>query len=510
MSTELPALDPVLAASIAALPARLVQRATKLLAQRPEWQVSSSGESTLVVIGKATVTVSSPQDVSCDCLLAPECAHRAAVISASPVAESVAEVAADHTVAAEVAVSDSDAYLNESQCSAMEFAISTVAAVVSIGLGELTVAERTRLMQAVHLARNAGLHRLAGALTAMYGTPSSDTLRDAALAVHELQRAHREGSVTAHEIGVARRAFTVTTGLRLHGVCCEPVLTGSGYAGVVTTLVDDEGRTYSVNTVRPGAADDVPTAYQTPAGLGDLLATHAQLGRGQLLLTSATVSAEGRLGTGRSVRASMSSKPAEPPRLPEGISDVTGTVNGVRPQGDTAALVVTTESGSIRSFTPTAAATELGALRLLRVVAARPGTTVRLRVRAGEILALTLPDSEEPDSEEGLFPGLDQPPASSGRAVLADSGEAAEAMYAAITPDEILGRWALRAATAGRRLVRRSIGAIDDDVRWLGEHGSPHRAELLSRLREVGYSQSASDAEFATAWLAVALAGSLQ
>ena len=43
-------------------------------------------------------------------------------------------------------------------------------------------------------------------------------------------------------IGTARRAYRPGGSLRVHGVCREPVIAATGYGGVVTHLVSEDGR----------------------------------------------------------------------------------------------------------------------------------------------------------------------------------------------------------------------------------------------------------------------------
>ena len=495
----LPALDPALAAEISALPDRLVRRASKLTEQQSEWQIEVTGAAVRVTIGTATVTVTPPGEVSCDCLLAPNCAHRAAVIASSPIADGTPEAPETTSVSPPPGSGDERSGITENQYAALVLAENAIGTVVAAGTAELAVAERAHLMRAVHLARNTGLHRVAATLTALHADPSVSTLREAALAVYELRRAADALSVTRHDIGTARRSYAVSGSLRLDGLWCEPVLTASGYAGVVTTLADADGTPYTVNTVRPGIAADVPRAYRTPAGLGDLLATHAEISRGRMLLTSATVSAEGRLGTGRNVRASLSAAPSSPQRLPDGVIEVTGEVVGAQPREGTAALVLTGPSGKRLEFHPAPAAMELAATAMIRAIAARPGTRVTVRVRGAQLLAVRRDAAFWPDDDtrDWLFPGLDSPSAPSPAAVLAPGDDGS---HSAVTPDEVLARWTDRVAIAGRPALSRGAAQLADDVAWLRSHASPHRADLLEHL--------STGTDLTRRWLAVAIAAS--
>ena len=218
-----------------------------------------------------------------------------------------------------------------------------------------------------------------------------------------------------------------------------------------------------------------------------------------MLLTSATVSAEGRLGTGRSVRASLSGTPSSPGRLPDGVIEVTGEVAGAQPREGTAALVLTGPPGRRLEFHPSTAATELGATAMIRAIAAQPGTRVTLRVRGAQLLAVRRDPAFWPDDDTRawLFPGLDSPSAPSPAAALAPGDDGS---HSAVTPDEVLARWADRVAVAGRPALDRGAAQLTGDVAWLRSHASPHRADLLEQL--------SSGTELTRQWLAVAIASS--
>lgn len=95
----------------------------------------------------------------------------------------------------------------------------------------------------------------------------------------------------------------------MYGACREPVLTATGYGGVVTHLVTDDGRWLSVADVKPGGAARARGAGAAPLALGAVGLDHARLSRGGLLISGATVSGDGRLGAGRGVRATPVAAP---------------------------------------------------------------------------------------------------------------------------------------------------------------------------------------------------------
>ncbi|WP_326639603.1 hypothetical protein OG884_33625 [Streptosporangium sp. NBC_01755] len=104
-------------------------------------------------------------------------------------------------------------------------------------------------------------------------------------------------------VGTARRAYRQGEGLRVYGVCREPVISATGYGGVVTHLVAEDGRWFSVADVRPGGSARARGAATATVALGAAALDHARLARGGLLISGATISPEGRLGAGRGVRA---------------------------------------------------------------------------------------------------------------------------------------------------------------------------------------------------------------
>ncbi|MBB5953618.1 hypothetical protein FHS29_000188 [Saccharothrix tamanrassetensis] len=173
---------------------------------------------------------------------------------------------------------------------------------------------RAELLRAVHTARVAGLHRaaagglrIASALTAARTGDSSfdrETLTaelvDLLLLCHDLRTATE---ATTELRGTARREYRPIGALRLYGLCTEPVLTTSGYGGVVTHLVDDSGVLWTVPAIMPGGPERITAAADGPVAIGESGLTHRRLGRGGLLLSGGTASPDHRLGAGKSVRA---------------------------------------------------------------------------------------------------------------------------------------------------------------------------------------------------------------
>ncbi|GAA1340695.1 hypothetical protein GCM10009660_26190 [Catellatospora bangladeshensis] len=187
------------------------------------------------------------------------------------------------------------------------------AAILRAGATGSGAVVRAELLRAVHTARVAGLHRaaagglrVAAALAAARAGDSTfdrevltAELVDLLLLCHDLRTADR---ATAELRGTARREYRPVGALRLYGLCTEPVVTTSGYGGVVTHLVDDSGALWTVPAIMPGGAERVAVA-DGPVAIGESGLTQRRLGREGLLLSGGTASPDHRLGAGKAVRA---------------------------------------------------------------------------------------------------------------------------------------------------------------------------------------------------------------
>jgi hypothetical protein len=124
------------------------------------------------------------------------------------------------------------------------------------------------------------------------------------------------GPVQASWVGSARRAYEPVPPLRLTGLCSEPVVSAAGFAGVVTYLLDTQGRLWTVGNVAPGSPQRCAAAYREPVQVGDVAHPHVALGRTGLHVRGAAGSADGRLSAGRgaaAVRATGAPWDREPP-----------------------------------------------------------------------------------------------------------------------------------------------------------------------------------------------------
>ncbi|WP_212998501.1 SWIM zinc finger family protein [Winogradskya consettensis] len=317
------ALPPVPAAvtadAVSVLPARLRSRLDQSVAQATTWPVRQAGaQITVHPDDRTTITLSTPvttpADATCSCLLSPRCLHRAAVLSAAPVAP--AEPAPNPQVAAALP----PAQVSDAQRDAARGLWSAAAAVLSTGIPGAGAVAQADLLRAVHQARATGLHtpatyaiRVVEHLrSAHHDNPAfrlstlTDDLRDL------LTACHRVSTGDASATGVARRDYEPVGDLRLHGLFCEPVRAATGHAGAVTYLADANGRLWVISDIKPATPDTAAQISPTgaPVDLGEVRLSHHDLSRAGLLAVNAHASPSGRLSHGRArqaVRATGSS-----------------------------------------------------------------------------------------------------------------------------------------------------------------------------------------------------------
>ncbi|MFD6917168.1 hypothetical protein [Streptomyces virginiae] len=349
MSTELPPVaTEVLAEAVENLTARLRKKldaATEGCAAGAVLEADGTvtlrfGEDALVTLRPGPAgTITTADQATCSCLLAPRCLHRAAALGAAPLADTPPEpaaepdpgpaaaptaAAADPTGSAEPAASAAPAgpvgatvpatpALTAAQLRAAGALWHVAAEALAAGVTAGGAVVQAELLRAAHTARLAGLIRAeAAALRVVRGLRAAREHR-AGQRLGDLTDAFREllhtagllaaGSADPALTGTARRAYAPGGSLQVHGLCREPVLSATGYGGVVTHLLAADGTPYSVSDVRPGGLARARGAGSASVALGGATLDHAGLARGGLRIVGATVSAEGRLGAGRGVRA---------------------------------------------------------------------------------------------------------------------------------------------------------------------------------------------------------------
>ena len=202
---------------------------------------------------------------------------------------------------------------------------TAVARLLDVGATSAGVVVTGEILRAVHTCQVLGLHRAAAAglrvaqgLARLRADEPEFRLADLRNDIAEVLAVTRRlaaGQDDPSTIGVARRAYEPVGGLRLYGLCCEPIVARSGYAGCVTTFVDAAGKLWALSDVQPGDAERARYAYLAPIGLGDVALSHQAAVRAGVHLGEARASADGRLGRGQQVRAVRASGVAwtEPP-----------------------------------------------------------------------------------------------------------------------------------------------------------------------------------------------------
>ncbi|MFI5532932.1 hypothetical protein ACIA8O_30790 [Kitasatospora sp. NPDC051853] len=345
-TTALPPAAPELtAAAVGALTSRLAKKLDATVEQYAQLPVEpAEGGGVTVRCGEDAVVTLAPgpdgvlrteEQASCGCLLAPRCLHRAALLQLCPLADAAAPEAVAPPSSAPGAPATADgpapeptqpaqsvqpaaepeapATATAAQVKAADSLWAAAAAVLAAGLPSAGAVPQAELLRAAHTARLAGLLRAeAAALRVVRGLrgararTGSRPLAGLTAALRELLLTTalvRAGRGDAALVGTARRAYQAGGALRVTGVFREPVLTATGYGGVVTHLVDADGRWYSVADVRPGGPGRARGAADAPVAIGAAAMDHRQLSYGGLLISGATVSADGRLGSGKGVKA---------------------------------------------------------------------------------------------------------------------------------------------------------------------------------------------------------------
>ncbi|MEU6256965.1 hypothetical protein [Streptomyces sp. NPDC047043] len=354
MNPELPPVAPeVVAAAVEGLTSRLRKKldaavetyaATPVAVEGAVRRVRCGEDAEVILTPGPSGAVTDAEQAVCNCLLAPRCLHRAAVLGACPVADpdtvgdmaTIAERSGGPAGTGPVKEADGSRVVvhdvvpapgldeaavqatppaapTEGQVDAATSLWEAAAAALAAGVPAAGAVAQAELLRAAHTARLAGLHRAeAAALRVVRGLRGARA-RHAGHRLTDLVASLREllliaGLLAAADpdpvlIGTARRSYRPEGSLRVHGVCREPVISATGYAGVVTHLASDDGRWFTFADVKPGGPARARGAATAPVALGSGTLDHAQLSRGGLLISGATLSPDGRLGAGKGVRA---------------------------------------------------------------------------------------------------------------------------------------------------------------------------------------------------------------
>ncbi len=320
---DLPHIQPqVLAAIAESVPARLRKKLDKNPAAAKDWDWSQSESRWTIDAGNEQVhletvdnAITLAEQVSCSCLLSPRCFHVLSVLS-------VLELADASQIEPPIPDQDEDAEPEEipeefsaAQTEAALVMWNAAATILATGARAAGTLLQSHLLRAIHECRSQGLHRLqAAGLRVMQNIRllreehdafrSEDLLNDfTELLKIAWTLSQPDANPTQEDLGVARRKYTPAGSLRLEGLLTEPILTRSGFSGVVTYLIAEDGTLGSVSNVRPGKSDRIQEAYQTGVELGGLSVPHRALNRQGLLVQKATRSPDGRLGNSKDCRA---------------------------------------------------------------------------------------------------------------------------------------------------------------------------------------------------------------
>ncbi|PVC93817.1 hypothetical protein [Streptomyces sp. CS147] len=621
---RLPPVAPeVTATLVESLSPRLRKRldaAVTKLAARP---VHRDGDTTTIEVDDETElrlhapggVVAQVEDVTCGCLLAPACVHRAAAACAAPPADAAPEPAEQPTPeAAGTASADADAVTGggsvatdpppvtdpatatamvpasaphrasgtdsapgpgpapapgltpdaappetatPDQRAAADALWAAGAAVLEAGVDGAGAVAQSALLRAAHTARLRHLPRAAGAAlsvvtllrAARAGDPSYRTAELVTALAELLGTARRVATATGTELaavrGRVRRPYSPDGSLRLYGLFTEPVVTDSGHGGVRTWVAGADGRLFTVGDVAPGGVGRALGVADRAVRLGDTALTHRELGRAGLAVSGATVSPDGRLGAGKSVKAVTARGAAwtEPPlaalwetppaeqaaralRSTSRYADPDGTgsdllfldvelVGAVREPGGTCLLALG-EGGVPLRLTAADDDPALAHRDNLALLAAAPGTRLRIigRLIPAAHPRLTLLACSHPTGEGTIDLGLDR----LRRADLPDP--AAPAHFAppqpagpgAQSPLYLLERRVEQTVPAGRAALG-LLGDVAAETRRIRRGGLPTAAGLLTALcasaaqRErdhFGRLLPADTDGFAAYWLAAA------
>jgi len=526
-------LPPVSAAVVATvldgLPQRLRKRVDAALDKASTWTSSTVDSKCTVVVDDDTTLVftlqdgilASADDLTCTCLLAPKCLHRAVAVSVAP-AVAVA-------VPAELPVSAVE--LSPEALAAAGLLWEAASTVLQAGVSGSGAVVQASLLRAVHTARLAGLYRASTvALRVVAGiraaharssefhraTMTAD-LSELLLVCHQLRSGVGDVALLR---GTARREYRPIGSLRLYGLFTERVVASSGYAGVVTHLVDADGQLWTVNAVTPGGS--VAGALDGPVAIGESGLSHRTLGRSGLLLSAATASADHRLGAGTNVRAVAAegvpwTSPPVSTLWQEPLEDqvrraftssnellfLSGTVVGSTGGAlrlavdDRVVDLVGSCEISWDNLGLLASLTDKRLLVVARLLRSQPSTAVALAVSGDVTLPSAFDGRVNMDLDRLQRSHVDSP-----QRTISTSPSTVQ------SPVELLERWLHRATLGGRKMPM--ITSTAADQARLTRLGLTGTAQLLGALEKAARDErrdafgrlvSRTDDEFVLAWL---------
>jgi hypothetical protein len=326
MSQERPRVSPQLVATvIESAPDRVRRRLDRAPNTAADWDWQPGEGVWSVDTGGETVTlpqghVQSMDQLSCSCLLSPNCFHVLACLTTLQIAVAGEERVESAEAEAGLRVDSPTSSVardvvqpGEKQRRAAATLVEMMSRLLRVGVANAGVVVQSGLLRAIHQCRAEGLHRAAAiGLRVIAGTnqfrarsPESDPpqlAEDLADALETTRRILGEETIPGFWIGTARRRQMPVRPRKLHGLLAEPVVTRSGFAGAAAYFLGEDDHIYTASDVRPGDAQHARDAYRGGIEIGSLIQPARQLARGLYLGTDLTASEDGRLGRGKGIK----------------------------------------------------------------------------------------------------------------------------------------------------------------------------------------------------------------
>jgi hypothetical protein len=332
MTEERPRVDALLLAElIDSVPGRVRKRLDKDPEAALAWPWRQESGVWSVACGEETVklqtqrgVVRSRTDVACSCLLSPKCFHILACVSLLSSAEPDIELAEaeDPSALGEAEMqSGGEEFVRPEQQEAARLAHSAASSLLAVGARQAGLLLQSALLRAGHSCRSVGLVNLGNTILRIVESVqrlrgNADTadgpqfVQDLATAIEIAYTILNALTVPRWKIGQARRSFERVEIRKLEGICAEPILTLSGYAGICVYLHETNDKRpsgqpydlYTINELRTGDSQLVRQAYRGGIELGSLSMAASEICRRKLSVQGATASIDGRLGKGRTSR----------------------------------------------------------------------------------------------------------------------------------------------------------------------------------------------------------------
>ncbi|QDV17238.1 hypothetical protein Pan153_18730 [Gimesia panareensis] len=320
--SDRPSVSPeVIAEIIESAPDRVRRRLDRTPDAAGDWKWVFQDEAWSVEAGNETVTLAgqhlaSVEQLSCSCLLTPNCFHIAACLTSLEVTLVDQDEEPEHEETLESDAEERETVqpdLSDEQQKAVARYRGALIQILEAGVANAGVFLQSQLLRAVHQCRAAGLHLIAatgvrilsGITEFRKRAPEQDSqqlAQDLAVALEAAHHLQEDQSVSEFWIGTSRRTQHPVKPRKLQGLLAEPVMTRSGYAGAAVLFLGGDDRFYTVGEVRPGDEQLARDAYRGGVQMGPLIQPAQKLARSSYLGTDLTASREGRLGRGTRVK----------------------------------------------------------------------------------------------------------------------------------------------------------------------------------------------------------------